>query len=244
MNADKRVRSRTESGAGSLMVENDVAGSEPRRSSAAPEMQRSFSVLSIVGEDATEKHTSVSPNTARLSFLWAAYSPEFWYWEVIETTRRLMLTAVLSVVEPGSAQQSVMSILLAQFYLKVYAYNVPYGKATDNTLAEIGQYQIFFTFFAALIIQNGLLHPVWDEFIGVFLILINLGVVFYCFSLDSKRHCEEAQDWCVGKGATEKEGADEDAGEDSGDAKGDGDAPSDGIQMASIARTSVDADVV
>ena len=211
------------------------------------------SVLSLVGEDPTEEHTTVSPNTARLSFLWAPYSPEFWYWEVIETTRRLMLTAVLSVVEPGSAVQSVLSILLAQFFLKLYAYNVPYGKGCDNTLAEIGQYQIFFTFFAALIIQNGLLNDTWNVGLGVFLVISNLGVVFYCFGLELDKHEEEMREWWAGywsanpiPGPNGKDISGSD-GKQTEDSSGDDVAYEDGVQMSNLSgksATAVSADVV
>jgi hypothetical protein len=36
-----------------------------------------------------------------IAFLYRAYKPEFWYWEVVETIRRLLLTAVISVVNTG-----------------------------------------------------------------------------------------------------------------------------------------------
>jgi hypothetical protein len=34
-------------------------------------------------------------------FLYGAYEGQFWYWEVVETLRRILLTAVISVVSPG-----------------------------------------------------------------------------------------------------------------------------------------------
>ena len=213
------------------LASGDVGSSVVEVNSGRPSSntwKSSRSVLSLVGEDPVGKHSSVSPNTARLSFLWAAYSPEFWYWEVIETTRRLVLTAVLSVVEPGSAQQSVLSILLAQFFLKLYGFHMPYGKDSDNALAEVGQYQIFFTFFAALIIQNGLLDPFWDQVLGVLLVLINLGLVFYCFHLCYTNQLVEWWDshWAPTAATAARE--DKDIGND-GEVNG-----GDGIQMSSF----------
>ena len=37
-------------------------------------------------------------NPEALDFLYMYYQPEFWYWEVVDTVRRLLLTAVLSMV--------------------------------------------------------------------------------------------------------------------------------------------------
>jgi hypothetical protein len=35
-------------------------------------------------------------------FLHQAYEPQFWYWEIVETGRRLLLTAVISIVATGT----------------------------------------------------------------------------------------------------------------------------------------------
>ena len=35
-----------------------------------------------------------------LAFLWAPYKPQFYLWEVVESARRLLLSAVLAIVVP------------------------------------------------------------------------------------------------------------------------------------------------
>ena len=51
---------------------------------------------------------------------------KFWYWELVETARRLLLTAVLSVVSTGSSVQIVFGIAIALVYMKLYGYYQPY----------------------------------------------------------------------------------------------------------------------
>lgn len=51
---------------------------------------------------------------------------KYWYWEIIETGRRLLLSAVLSVVNTGSTGQIVFGIALSLFYMRLYAYYQPY----------------------------------------------------------------------------------------------------------------------
>jgi hypothetical protein len=113
---------------------------------------------------------------------------------VIETTRRLVLTAVLSVCSPGTSQQTVFSLLLALLFVKLYAYYQPYTSNREDILAETGQYQILFTFIGALIMQNDLLGDAYNGTVGFFLVLINLGV-FYLSShftfLEIKEEKEE-----------------------------------------------------
>jgi hypothetical protein len=47
----------------------------------------------------TDIMSHIRPNT--IFFLHGAYEGQFWYWEVLETLRRILLTAVMSVVSPG-----------------------------------------------------------------------------------------------------------------------------------------------
>jgi len=89
-----------------------------------------------------------------VAFLFQSYKGRFWYWEVVETTRRLMLTAVLSIIESGTSSQIVCAMLLAVFYVRVYSKFQPYKDEMNEILAELGQYQIFFTFFGSLIIKE------------------------------------------------------------------------------------------
>ena len=89
-----------------------------------------------------------------ISFLFQSYTPEYWYWEVIECTRRLMLTAAISFFQPGSSTQMVVAMTLALIYVSLYAHYQPYLSRSDNVLSELGQWQIFITFFCALLISK------------------------------------------------------------------------------------------
>jgi hypothetical protein len=147
------------------------------------------------------KSSAMSPSVSRLAFLWQAYEPQYWYWEVVETTRRIMLTAVLSVAGPGTSEQSVLSVLLALMYIKLYSHYNPYQDDSDDVLAETGQFQIFFTFFVALIIQNQLMSGSWNTFLGVLLAFMNVVVIFLTFYFafasyyaDIKKVQEEAEE--------------------------------------------------
>jgi hypothetical protein len=124
--------------------------------------------------------SGVSHNTIRwarmIKFLWEAYEPKFWYWEFVETTRRLMLTAVLSVCGTGTAAQAVLAVLLALVYIKLYGFFNPYVEDSDDIVAETGQFQIFLSFLGALIYQRHLLGTAYNSAVGITLIVVNTGV--------------------------------------------------------------------
>ena len=132
-----------------------------------------------------------SATAARISFLWQAYKPAYWYWEIVETSRRLMLTAVLSVCDPGTSEQSLLSILLALLYIKLYGYCNPYDGGTDNVLAEIGQFQIYFTFLGAMIVQESMVDSQLNVLVGYSLVFINLSVIGYILNNELQKHWDD-----------------------------------------------------
>ena len=100
----------------------------------------------------SERDYATRPTSTRLvtykalSFLYQAYEPKFWYWEIIETTRRLFFTALL--VFPATANlQVVGAIFMSVIFMKLYGYYAPYEQDADDVLQEIAQYQVFFTLF-------------------------------------------------------------------------------------------------
>jgi hypothetical protein len=122
-----------------------------------------------------EKDDSTSSGTT--AFLTEAYKDEFWYWEIVETYRRLFLTAVVAIVGPGTNAQAVFAILLSVFFTKLYNVYDPYCESNSALLADVGQYQVFFTFFGGLIIQGELLGSNHNTAVSAILIIINMGVL-------------------------------------------------------------------
>jgi hypothetical protein len=113
------------------------------------------------------KSNNLSSHALCLSMLWEPYKNEYWYWEVIECYRRIILTSLVSIISPGSPLQSLSAILFTLFFIRLYAYFLPYAEHSDNVLAELGQAQVFATFFIALIINSSLLVGIkWKYVLG------------------------------------------------------------------------------
>ena len=107
----------------------------------------------------------LSMETICIKFLWEPYKPEYWFWEFFESYRRILLTSVITVIAPGTSTQRVLAILLSLFTIKIYGYFLPYALLQDGELAEVGQYQIFFTFFIILLIKDNILQG-WNSALG------------------------------------------------------------------------------
>jgi hypothetical protein len=127
---------------------------------------------------------------AKYGFLYESYEPRFWYWESVEAIRRIVLTGVVSVLSPSSSTQSAAGMILALVYIGLYGQLKPYEDDKDDTLAFVGQYQIFWTFFGTLVIGNDLLGSKQDNTVAAFIIIGNLTVFFLgsFFEISDYRH--------------------------------------------------------
>lgn len=114
-------------------------------------------------------------NAYHLQFLHKAYEPKFWYWEIVETMRRLFFTALLVIATTGENLQIVGSIIMAVIFMKLYGFFQPYQDDADDYLQEAAQYQVFFTLFGGLIMRTDALKgvPHISQYISAFIIFVN-----------------------------------------------------------------------
>lgn len=94
-------------------------------------------------------NTSVS----RMKFLFEAYEPRCYGFELFETFRRLLLTGGQVYLKPGTASQIVINMLICLFSMRVYAKYKPFVDHKHDRLAEAAQWQLFFTMLAALCLK-------------------------------------------------------------------------------------------
>ena len=57
-----------------------------------------------------------------LEFLFNSYEPRYWYWEVVETTRRILLTGIMVLFHQGSSLQIVIAFVMSLLFTKLYGY--------------------------------------------------------------------------------------------------------------------------
>ena len=100
-----------------------------------------------------KKHEESDPNIKALFFLYGAYEPQCYWFEVFETLRKLALTGGLVFLKPGTASQIMMSMILCLGSMRIYAGYKPFIEDKVDTFAEVAQWQLFFTMFAALAIR-------------------------------------------------------------------------------------------
>ena len=87
----------------------------------------------------------------RLSFLLSSYGRRVYWYEVIETLRRISLSGLLVLFRAGSVKQIAIGCIFSSFYLRVDTFYVPRKDDETNKLAEICAWQrkcIIFHYFS------------------------------------------------------------------------------------------------
>ena len=80
------------------------------------------------------------PELARMKFLFEAYEPRCWWFEVFETLRRLILTGGQIFLKPGTASQIILNILICMVSMRIYAKFEPFIDFNHDRLAEAAQW--------------------------------------------------------------------------------------------------------
>ena len=123
-----------------------------------------------------------------LSFLFDAFKPEYWYFEVVETIRRLALTGLLSTIKPGSFTQLSSGLLIAAGGTILVSKLEPYQDHKDNLLAIMSGCQLMSVFVTSFFIKaQGLVEDEYDAQ-GMGLVLIISYVLIILAAAVSSYH--------------------------------------------------------
>ena len=121
---------------------------------------------------------------AGLAFLFDSYKPQFWYFEVVVTVLRLLLTGVLGLIEPGSATQLCVGMIITFGAVMQLCDSKPYESGRDSVLSILGYVQIFLVMLCGLILKvQAFAEGVDKEMLGVLLIMVNMMVLVVAMSV-------------------------------------------------------------
>ncbi|GMI02508.1 hypothetical protein TrLO_g61 [Triparma laevis f. longispina] len=100
-----------------------------------------------------ERREEDDPQIRSLAFLYDSYEPKFYWFEVVETLRKLMLSGGLVLLGPGTVSQVIISIFICLASIRIFSGCEPYIEYKVDVFMEMSQWQIFFVMFAALLIR-------------------------------------------------------------------------------------------
>ncbi|KAH8073097.1 hypothetical protein JL721_3075 [Aureococcus anophagefferens] len=114
-----------------------------------------------------------------IGFLWMHYLPRFWWFEIAESVRRLLVTAVAVTVQPGSTTQLAYGLLTAFLSSALYSIARPFSNDLDNTLAIVASMVLFFATFSGLLISADVTKDESWSVVGVGAVLAGLTVAVF-----------------------------------------------------------------
>ena len=92
------------------------------------------------------------PTIGHLTFLAKSYKPGFYFFEVLECVRRLLLGAVVGIVAEDSAAAPALGLLIALAFVAVF-HQKPFKTAADSRLGQVLAYSLVLFFMAALMVK-------------------------------------------------------------------------------------------
>eukprot|EP00953_Heterococcus_sp_UTEX-ZZ885_P008097 4861-Heterococcus_DN1.PRE.2 len=134
-------------------------------------------------KDDQRKHI---PQLKTTKFLWKSYSKDFYYWEVIECVRRLLLTGAVVFIVPGTAAQAAISCIMAVFTMVVALYYKPHYDPLDGQIYTGGSVIIFLSMFLSLAMRTDVsneTHYSQNVFAIVLVVLNGVMLAAACFQV-------------------------------------------------------------
>ncbi|KAK1948575.1 putative outer membrane protein pmp20 [Phytophthora citrophthora] len=114
------------------------------------------------------------PSTvAQVGFIYHSYDTHFWWYEVWDLGRKLLLNCIITLLAKAGANRIICGLVVLLVYLCVMLFCKPYKDPSDSALAGVVQIQLFITLFCGLILKMGLLYL--DE--RVIILVTNAAIV-------------------------------------------------------------------
>ena len=100
-------------------------------------------------ESTTERE--ICSQVQPISDLWLPYKPERFYYEVIESLRRISLTGVVVFIYPNTASQVAVTLMIAFLFTIVSERLAPYNSKWDARISLTGHVIVFTSMYLALL---------------------------------------------------------------------------------------------
>lgn len=91
-----------------------------------------------------DAHGDIAP----YQLLYREFEPEFWFWDILDAVRRLLLSAAISVFARGQSIQTAVGFFVSFVYASAVSAHAPYVDAEDDWLARASTQIVVLVYFA------------------------------------------------------------------------------------------------
>jgi len=114
-------------------------------------------------------------------FIIGDYKPELFFWEVVELTRKLILSGLIGLAGRGSIAQCVFASMLAFGFFGLSLLCQPYKKNSLNTVKLVSEFQIFGVLLICIVLQVNDLglenERIGEDGYGLMLVLVTMMII-------------------------------------------------------------------
>jgi hypothetical protein len=119
----------------------------------------------------------------KYGMLYSSYEPDYYYFEVVEMGRKLMMTGGLILVGSGSALQVLIGILVCFVHILIIFYTRPYVEDTEDKLVQVTSTQLFLVLLCGMFLlasneNDGMVDAVLISLFVVCLLCIVAALVY------------------------------------------------------------------
>merc|ERR1719478_666838 len=109
----------------------------------------------------------------RYGMLYARYEQKYYYWELTEMARKLLLCSLIIYVQPGTIMQVIAAMAIASIFTCAHIKCQPFEESIDDDLQSASLSSTVLTLWAAALLMA---PPPHNPLVGVFMVLVNVSV--------------------------------------------------------------------
>jgi len=98
----------------------------------------------------TEEAKSGYRNVGYMKFLFEAYDSKFFFFEVVECVRRLLLACIVGLIKDNSPANALVGVIICLFFNQIFNLK-PFNRSADNNLGMNLSISLTLLFLAALL---------------------------------------------------------------------------------------------
>ena len=122
--------------------------------------------------------------TRAISFLHGEYEPDYFWWELVEQQKKLLLVGFAVFVTPGSIGQLVFGLLFSMIFFHLSVECRPFLHDSDDSLASVFSFTMIFFFSCLLVFKVQILVQAVDETLSeYFMMQYNMNTVVLSFGM-------------------------------------------------------------
>ena len=109
--------------------------------------------------------------------LYSSYEPQYYYWEVVEMMRKMVLTGAVQMVGAGTSAQALFAILVSLAHMLFVLRTAPFADDVDDVLQFFSALSLSLTLLMGMTLDADKSGDVYDRaLMGVLLVAINITV--------------------------------------------------------------------